>query len=477
MCHIAAATGASSVWVGGRRESGEWRWRTSGAFVANTTTRGQQYPPWDGDVAQLEGKACLALGRGHHDSPLFVPADCHRTRPFVCAAGKTGANCVSGRTPFTYKEGKSCMQQGDTYHRACNKETRIAVERVWAALASDWGHAYLPRSDQSEASACQPKVRHFDSPSSKGLFDLPKRNNKAPGGHRGNYGCRAKMSDEASLAGAEGTTKVKRRATNLAALIVWMLAGVDGRATQPFATQWDSVRGRDYVLYSGHVTWSEALAFCRAQGMTLATVPSRLAADILAEGMLRSRPGHLLWVAAFSSPESTVGLVTKVYAGYTPKVGVSPAGSKTPAGVVGARRRCEGRRVCVWCVPSDVESAWIGGVHEDDQGWVWAASGARVADVTGDDGYPPWRHNRSEGGDGGCLQLDRHLCDRPMFLQTTCDRARSFFCQTRERPYRTHHNYMPFTIKRAVIEQAEFGASTPWTGHPRSSWGCLSCRC
>ncbi|KAJ8890651.1 hypothetical protein PR048_010160 [Dryococelus australis] len=45
---------------------------------------------------------------------------------------RMGDHCVSGRTPYTYKEGKSC------------KETCIAAERDWAAMASDWGHDYLP---------------------------------------------------------------------------------------------------------------------------------------------------------------------------------------------------------------------------------------------------------------------------------------------------------------------------------------------
>ncbi|KAJ8875019.1 hypothetical protein PR048_022909 [Dryococelus australis] len=47
--------------------------------------------------------------------------------------GTAGANCVSGLTPYAYKGRKLC------------KETCIAAERDWAAMASDWGHDYLPK--------------------------------------------------------------------------------------------------------------------------------------------------------------------------------------------------------------------------------------------------------------------------------------------------------------------------------------------
>ncbi|KAJ8894293.1 hypothetical protein PR048_006908 [Dryococelus australis] len=49
-----------------------------------------------------------------------------------CPEDRTGDDCVSGRTSYVYKEGKSC------------KETCIAAEKDWAAMASNWGHDYLP---------------------------------------------------------------------------------------------------------------------------------------------------------------------------------------------------------------------------------------------------------------------------------------------------------------------------------------------
>ncbi|KAJ8880350.1 hypothetical protein PR048_016817 [Dryococelus australis] len=64
--------------------------------------------------------------------PLRVEAMAHSIRVKARWVG-SGANCVSGRTPYAYKGRKSC------------KETCIAAERDWAAMASDWGHEYLPR--------------------------------------------------------------------------------------------------------------------------------------------------------------------------------------------------------------------------------------------------------------------------------------------------------------------------------------------
>ncbi|KAJ8875884.1 hypothetical protein PR048_023791 [Dryococelus australis] len=46
--------------------------------------------------------------------------------------GRTGPNCVSGRTPYAYKGRKSY------------KETCIAAGRDWAAIVGNWGHDCLP---------------------------------------------------------------------------------------------------------------------------------------------------------------------------------------------------------------------------------------------------------------------------------------------------------------------------------------------
>ncbi|KAJ8880637.1 hypothetical protein PR048_017107 [Dryococelus australis] len=63
----------------------------------------------------------------------------------------TGANCVSGRTLYAHKERKSC------------KETCIATEREWVAVASDWGHDYLsdcPRRGSRARDVPQPGIAH-----------------------------------------------------------------------------------------------------------------------------------------------------------------------------------------------------------------------------------------------------------------------------------------------------------------------------
>ncbi|KAJ8897864.1 hypothetical protein PR048_003217 [Dryococelus australis] len=55
----------------------------------------------------------------------------------IVPVGRTGANRSQGETPYACKRRKSC------------KETCIAAERDWAAMASDWGHEYLPNSPAS----------------------------------------------------------------------------------------------------------------------------------------------------------------------------------------------------------------------------------------------------------------------------------------------------------------------------------------
>ncbi|KAJ8894773.1 hypothetical protein PR048_000080 [Dryococelus australis] len=64
-----------------------------------------------------------------------------------------GVNCVSGRTPYAYKGRKSC------------KETCIAAERDWAAMACDRGHDYLPEHTyrpSSEGSGPPPLLHERD---------------------------------------------------------------------------------------------------------------------------------------------------------------------------------------------------------------------------------------------------------------------------------------------------------------------------
>ncbi|KAJ8870420.1 hypothetical protein PR048_029442 [Dryococelus australis] len=49
---------------------------------------------------------------------------------------RAGFYCISGLTPYAYKDRKSC------------KETCITAERDWAAMACDWGHDYLFKGEE-----------------------------------------------------------------------------------------------------------------------------------------------------------------------------------------------------------------------------------------------------------------------------------------------------------------------------------------
>ncbi|KAJ8883149.1 hypothetical protein PR048_014989 [Dryococelus australis] len=119
---------------------------------------------------------CYGGGNGE------IPDKTQRRRPTRFPRTKTGS-CLAGnrtrfafvrgerskrefiasqdKTPYAYKDGKSC------------KETCITAERDWAAMACDWGHDYLPKRDwesltpvipSPETSTPAPSTPHFLTP-------------------------------------------------------------------------------------------------------------------------------------------------------------------------------------------------------------------------------------------------------------------------------------------------------------------------
>nr|CAD7395247.1 unnamed protein product [Timema poppensis] len=144
-------------------------------------------------------------------------------------------------------------------------------------------------------------------------------------------------------------------------------ANIKTKTTHPFPTKWDRITGTTYVYYNAHVSWRQAVAYCREKGMALATIPNKLVANALGESMLKSRP--------------------------------------------------------------DFENLWIGGVFDNESGWVWVSSGQTIEEESNQEEFPPWRFNQSVTN-SGCLLLDRHVCDHPVFIEISCDRKRGFICQT-----------------------------------------------
>nr|CAD7438144.1 unnamed protein product [Timema bartmani] len=121
-----------------------------------------------------------------------------------------------------------------------------------------------------------------------------------------------------------------------------------------------------YTLYHARFTWNDAVSFCRQNGKRLAIIPNKETAMSISQAMTKARP--------------------------------------------------------------DFESAWIGGQHQYGQ-WVWVSTGQKIPHSTNmQTGYPPWRYNHTKKATG-CILLDRHICDVPVFLETKCSRTRDFVCE------------------------------------------------
>lgn len=64
--------------------------------------------------------------------------------------------------------------------------------------------------------------------------------------------------------------------------------------------------------------------------------------------------------------------------------------------------------------------------------WKWFSSGSNISN------NDLWRsHNR---GLHGCLLLDRHMCEIPVYLEVKCDRKRDVLCQRRKN-HNCRNNY------------------------------------
>nr|CAD7395246.1 unnamed protein product [Timema poppensis] len=121
-----------------------------------------------------------------------------------------------------------------------------------------------------------------------------------------------------------------------------------------------------YTLYHARFTWNDAVSFCRQNGKRLAIIPNKETAMSISQAMTKARP--------------------------------------------------------------DFESAWIGGQHQYGQ-WIWVSTGQKIPHSTNmQTGYPPWRYNHTKKATG-CILLDRHICDVPVFLETKCSRTRDFVCE------------------------------------------------
>lgn len=75
----------------------------------------------------------------------------------------------------------------------------------------------------------------------------------------------------------------------------------------------------------------------------------------------------------------------------------------------------------------DFENVWIGARYSYGQ-WMWLSTGSILDTKTDDTGYPPWRFGRSEKN-SGCILLDRHLENKPSFIEMSCDGKRDFVCE------------------------------------------------
>lgn len=74
-----------------------------------------------------------------------------------------------------------------------------------------------------------------------------------------------------------------------------------------------------------------------------------------------------------------------------------------------------------------LENAWIGG-HYKNRDWRFISDGIPLREEPDRNTlYPPWRGDKVVKH-AGCLLLDRHLANHPVFLEARCERRRSYIC-------------------------------------------------
>ena len=69
-----------------------------------------------------------------------------------------------------------------------------------------------------------------------------------------------------------------------------------------------------------------------------------------------------------------------------------------------------------------MENVWIGGYMKDGI-WEWLASSDEI--ITNE----LWPNDLILSG--GCLLLDRHICENPVYVSAKCNRKRHILCQKR----------------------------------------------
>ncbi|XP_072750603.1 macrophage mannose receptor 1-like isoform X2 [Anoplolepis gracilipes] len=108
--------------------------------------------------------------------------------------------------------------------------------------------------------------------------------------------------------------------------------------------------------------------------------------------------------------------------------------------------------------PESIENAWIGGYATANM-WKWLSSGSNISN------NDLWRNYNRELH--GCLLLDRHMCEIPVYLEAKCDRKRDVLCQ---RPSRERIDKKPIPV---YVEECFY-----WIGFHPLTWiqAQLSCK-
>ncbi|XP_032662642.1 uncharacterized protein LOC116840255 [Odontomachus brunneus] len=108
--------------------------------------------------------------------------------------------------------------------------------------------------------------------------------------------------------------------------------------------------------------------------------------------------------------------------------------------------------------PETIENAWIGG-YASDYTWKWLPSSSSISNNN------LWRDDNR--GSHGCLLLDRHVCELPVYLKAKCDRKRDVICQ---RPSKKPISKKPVMV---YIEECLY-----WIGFRGLTWfqAQISCK-
>ncbi|XP_066998031.2 uncharacterized protein [Anabrus simplex] len=206
----------------------------------------------------------------------------------------------------------------------------------------------------------------------------------------------------------------------------------------------DVAHNLEYEFHTQAATWSQARIICERNGSTLAELTTLPLAMYVSEALVESVLGNrLLWIGArktngsfrWLKSDQEIHTDSEIFPKWAPVTHSADeelcvaVGRESHHFPVFVKLSCLLQRPFICQGP--LEDVWIGGSYDEDKmGWYWVSNATEPIPLerNGASGYPPWFGGKVTNT-SGCILLDRHLCETPLFLPGSCMRKKAFICQ------------------------------------------------